>query len=858
MTPRDLLLRLRGLLFRRTVEQELREELDFHLAMQAQKHMRSGASADEARRRARAQFGSVELAKEDARDVRRVRLFEELSQDVRYALRGFRRAPTFAITVVLTIALALGLNTTVFTIFNAYVLRPIAVRDPHALYEFTPVNPAGDGRWISWAQYDELARSGTPFSEVLAQRFLFVRLDGQPLFGELVTGNYFPMLAAAVVVLSHSAWQSRFGGDSSVVGKRIIVHGVSLLVVGVARDGFGGLEELPRDFWVPLTMLGALEAGPDLRGADHPELLRVIGRLAPGMSPDRARAALTAWVRNTSAGPPDASKPAGIVLTSRATATSFGRNALVLLLPIGLSFALVLAIACANVANMMLARGMARQREVGIRLSLGAARARLVRQLLTESVLLALPAAALGFVISSTTLGAGIRLMFATIPSEFGPYLRVLPLAPDGRVFWFILAAAIAAAVLFGLAPALQATRASVVQAARGNFDTERRPRRLRNALIITQVAGAALLLITSGVLLRSSHRLQRIESGVRSRDVLQLDVLETARGRALAQLDVERTVESVAAASSSPLDGSFKVVRIGRAGLEPLAAFYSFVSSNYFSVLDIPLVSGRTFTRDEEGTRGPVAIISETTALRLWPGRDAVGGYITLGTDVLDRRDARADFPRDVRVIGVARDAVSGALVLGRGRPVVYFPTNAAARGVQLLLRVRGEPERARREIDADLDRMTPGAVDGIHRLDEMIAGTLYPFKAAFWVSSAIGAIALLLTLTGVYGVLSYVVTQRAREIGIRLALGASSRAVLGLVLGQSFRLALIGLAAGSVLALGMSRLVASQLEFIDTFDALAFAGGAMIVLATCLGGAFMPSRRAARIDPVTSLRQD
>jgi predicted permease len=878
VTPHDLFLRLRGLLFRRTVERDLREELEFHLEMQARKHMRSGASAGEARQRARAQFGSVDLAKEDARDVRRVRFFEELLQDVRYALRGFRRAPTFTITIVLTIALALGLNTTVFTIFDAYVLRPLAVRDPHALYEFTPVNAAGNGRWISWPQYDELARARTPFSEVLAQRFLFARMEGQPLFGELVTGNYFRMLgvgaelgrillpedagapgAAAVVVLSHAAWQSRFGGDSSIVGKRILVHGVSLQVVGVARAGFGGLEELPRDFWVPVTMLGALEAGPDLRGPAHPELLRVIGHLAPGVSVDRARAALTLWVRNTNTVPPDVRKATTVMLTSRATATSVSRSALVLLVPIALSFALVLAIACANVANMMLARGMARQREIGIRLSLGAARARLVRQLLTESVVLALPAGALGFVISSTTLDVGVRLMFATIPPEFGPYLRVLPLAPDARVFWFILVTAVAAAVFFGLAPALQATRASVVQAARGNFDTEHRPRRLRNALIVTQVTGAALLLITSGVLLRSSHRLQRIESGVRSHDVLQLDVLETARSRVLVQLGVERTVESVAAASSAPLDGSFKVVPVtGGAGRDPVAAFYSFVSSDYFSVLDIPLVSGRRFTRDEERTWSPVAIISQTTARRLWPGRDAVGRYITLGTDLLDRGNARADIPRELRVIGVARDAVSGALIFGPGRPVVYFPTSTAATGVRLLLRVRGEPERALREIDADLDRITPGAVDGIHGLEEMIAGTLYPFKAAFWVSSAIGVIALLLTLTGIYGVLSYVVTQRSREIGIRLALGASSRAVLGLVLGQSFRLAVIGLAAGSVLALGMSRLVASQLEFIDTFDALAYAGGAAIVLAACLGAALVPSRRAAHIDPVASLRQD
>jgi predicted permease len=878
MRARDLLTRLRSVVFRKGQERELDDELQFHLDMQTRKHVGAGLDPTAARQRAHADFGSVDLVKEDARDVRRSRPLEELLQDIRYAIRGTRRTPMFALTVIFTIAVGLGLNTTVFTIFNAYVLRPFDVRDPQALYEFTWLNRAGRGQWLTWDEYTELNRNRSVFSETIGQRFLLARFDGQPAFGELVSGNYFQMLGvgaalgrtllpedaaapatAPVIVLSHAAWTSRFGGDSTIVGKTIIVRGVALQVIGVARAGFGGVDELPRDFWVPLTMITALDPSADLFGDARAPLLTVVGRLASGVTPARARAALTGWSRAVTERAPESRRAQSILFESRATATSFSPELLKVLSPIIVAFALVLVIACANVANMMLARGMARQREIGIRLSLGAARSRLVRQLLTESIMLALPSGGLAFVISSAALTVGVRAMFATVPAEFGPYLKVMPLAPDGRVFAFILLAAVTCAVLFGLTPALQATRASVVQAAKGNFDAEHRPSRLRNALVVAQVCAASLLLICSGILYRSAHRLQSIESGVQTHNLLQVDIVETSRARVLAELRARPTVDAIAVSQNAPLDGSFPSAAVSAATASTsVLAYYNVVSSEYFDVLAIPLINGRMFTRDEEAGRAPVVIVSQSLAARLWPGGRAVGQTIALAEDPSAWRSVPAMLLRQSTVIGVARNAVSGVLAFGSSRPVMYFPATMDDAGSRLIVHVRGDQEQVRRTLEADMDRTVPGSVQSVHKLDELVAGSLYPFRVAYWVSSAVGAIALLLTLTGIYGVLSYVVTQRSREIGIRLALGSSARGVVGLVMRQSVRLALIGLGAGSLLAVGASNVIGAQLEFMDLFDGPAYIASAAIVVCAALAAALVPSRRAARIDPVVMLRQD
>src|SRR5437773_6216152 len=418
-------------------------------------------------------------------------------QDLRFALRGFRRAPAFVATVALTIALGLGLNTSVFTIFDAYVLRPLAIRDPGSLFEVFFQDRRGWGKSLSWRQYQDLR--GLPISsESFAYTNAFARSERGPMLGNVVTGDVFRVLGSApalgrtllpedatlpygepVLVLSYDAWQGKFGGDSGVVGRKVVIHGIPLTVVGVAAQRFTGIGPVPPDFWAPVTLLSRLEGSEDLFGAKQPEVLRAVLRLKLGVDERQARAALATWAANATASLADTLRWTHVDLVSVASAPPLTDETIEVFAPAAVAFALVLLIACANVAHVMLARGLSRQREIGIRLALGAARARLVRQLLTESVLLAIFAAALGYVISRWALDIGVRVMIASVPGEFAPYLHVIPLAPDLRVFGFVLASALASALAFGLVPALQATRPNVVQASRGDFDTRSEERRV-------------------------------------------------------------------------------------------------------------------------------------------------------------------------------------------------------------------------------------------------------------------------------------------------------------------------------------------------------------------------------------------
>jgi putative ABC transport system permease protein len=877
MPVNAILRKLRALVRRRRAERELRDELEFHIDMQVRKHMRAGMGPAEARRRARAEFGSVELAKDDARDVRSFPWLEDVLQDIRISLRGFVRTPVFAITVLLTISLGLGLNTAVFTAFDAYVLRPFAVRDPHGLVDFVWRDHRGFTHALTWPQYQRFRERNPAFSESFAYMNMVARLDGEPVFGQFVTGDYFDRLgvspalgrtflpsdasapgAAAVTVISYSAWRGRFGGDSSVIGRTIVIRGVPLVVVGVAREGFGGLESRARDLWFPITMAAALGL-PDPFDRVNPAPLGVIGRLRDGVSIDGAKAALVAWSRAAITDRPESERATGVSIVSRETAIPLAGETILIFAPIIVAFGLVLVLACANVANMMLARGMARQREIGICLSLGASRGRLIRQLLTESLLLALPAAALGFVISSLTVGAGVRLLFAALPREFVPLVRIVPLATDVRVFAFMIAAAVVSALLFGLAPALQATRASVVQAARGNFDVSLRPSRVRNVLVVAQITICVVLIAAAGIMLRSSARLQQADPGMSTHDVVQFVIEDGHRAEVVAALRAHPLVDLVASNRSTPIDALFPTAAlVAKGGAELSRISFNIVSPEYFGVLGMPIVRGRNFLPNESLDSLPVAIVTVSTARRLWGTAEPLGQLIHLDLGKPGSGPAFLQPFAAARVVGVVRDVVTGVLYDPPTNPLAFFPGRPEAQGARLLVRVRGDAETARRTLDLDIERAVPGSLDQLHKLDDFIAAQAFPMRVAYWVSSAVGAIALLLTLSGIYGVLSYLVAQRTKEIGIRMSLGASALAVVGLVLAQSTRLAFMGLAIGSVLALAMTRVIASELQSILTFDVAAFSVGPALVILASLVAAFLPARRAAKVDPVAALRQD
>lgn len=724
-----------------------------------------------------------------------LRWLEQLAQDVRFALRSFRRSPAFVVTVVATITLALGLNTTAFTIFNAYVLRPMQVRDPYSLYQVRYYDQRGRWHLNTWDEYQQL-RELRPGAESFAYHHLFSRVDGLPMFGALTTGETFqvpsapvelgrallpedatPPNGSPVMVLAYDARRSRFGADSGVIGRQVLVRGQRLTVVGVLSKRFQGISAVPPDFWAPITLVDLLE-GPGLLGANQSELLRVVVRLEPKETETRAEAQLGTWATRATAARPD---------SLRATS-----------------------------------------------------------------------AAVLGFVLSRWMVDVGVRVMFASVPGNLSPYLRVIPLAPDVRVFGFGLVVTLVAALLFGLIPALQATRPSIVQASRGDFDTAFRPGRMRATLLIAQISVCALLLITTGVLLRGARSAGHAETGISTDNVVHVLLDERTRDMARRLLESHPLVADIAGSSASPLDGYFPTLAArADASQRDEQVAYNFVSDRYFAVLGIRIGRGRAFTEAESRAGEQVAVVSESFARRVLPGVDPIGHVVRVTSDVPSGGDL--DHVRTARVIGVASNAVSGWIGTGLERPVIYYPKPLTAGGMRMLARVRGNEEQARLRIDQDVQSsLATSPLDEIHTLNDFLSAQIYPFRAFSWVSSALGSIALLLTLAGIYGVLSYLVTQRTREIGIRMALGATTQSVVTMVLKQSLVLAGIGIAMGTALALAASRLFESVLVIVDTFDIVGYASGAGVVLAAALLASFAPARRAASVDPLAALREE
>jgi predicted permease len=868
MKWKDFTLRLRALADRRQIEEDLEDELSSHIELQTRKNLLNGMEAAEARRQALIQFGGVQRVTEECRDARGVNWITTPFSDALYALRGFRRSPLFVITAVATIALGLGIDTALFTIFNAYYFAPVKVRDPYSLYAIGRTG-AGRGTWsdraggagYSWADCQEFLTQNPAFSEAFGYRGADVRMSGRRAFGLLVTGDYFRVLGGKpalgrtllagdassrrgepVLVLSFSAWQNRLGADPNIVGKSILLHGYPFQVVGVAQSGFRGLGARPVDFWAPLTTEAGFDRGQDVFGP-----LSIVARLRPEYAVSQAQASVTLWARRLASDGPDAGKAVQGLVTSVARFKPWNSSNTLTFAPILVAFSLVLLLGCANVAGMMLARAMSRQREIGIRLSLGASRTRLICQMLAESTMLAFPAAAVGFALSQAMIWLCIRVLFATLPPGIADFASRLPaLSPDIRVFTYNLAVALVAVLLCGLVPAVQATRTNLVQAAQGEFSGAFRTSRLRNALVAGQVAVCVLLLITTGILLRGVKQAEHLDGALSARDTIEISVQEKFRIRALDRLSQEPSVEILAAAAASPVGRKpFVSAAAGDGGPSVQLAANS-VSPEYFTVFDLPVVTGRNFTEEEARSGAPVVIVSQTTARRLWPNQNAVGQSLRV---VLNRTSAaRIQGSPSVRVIGVSRDDISRWIFSGEERTLIYFPSSARAEGNSFFVAVRGDVETARRKLDSDLAAIDPNAADEIHRFQvrDFVAEEAFSFRLAYWGAAVIGGLALLLTLTGIYGVVAFAVSQRTKEIGIRMALGATTAAVTSLILKQSMRLASLGTLVGTVLALGMSKALASMILMIDTFDGLTYIAAILFVLFASAAAGYLPSRRA------------
>ncbi|MDR3701486.1 MAG: ABC transporter permease [Candidatus Sulfopaludibacter sp.] len=845
--------KLRTLWRQNRFEADLAEEIRIHREMSGQ-----------------AAFGGTALFLEQSREVWGIAWLESWKQDIRYALRSFRRSPGFALGVIGAIGLGIGLNTTMFTVFNAYALRPFAVHDPYGLYELSWYGKTGNGHWFTWDQFRDLRTYKAAFSDVMATGNFGAQVNGRTLLGQTVSGNYFSMLGVgiaqgrplleedngAVAVVSYQAWRNTFGADPALVGRKIYIRGTPFEVVGIASPAFSGMEGLPTGFWLPLRMSSLVTDREDLFGPRHPESLHIVGRLQPGVSPEAAKSALLAWAR---AFAPDA---IGVTLVSRATSVPLNRDAILTFLPIFAAFALVLMIACANVSNMMLARALARQREIAIRISLGAGRARLVRQLLTESVLLALPAAAAGFLISEITIEGARRLLFATVPDAFRRVLALEDLSPDWRVFAFILAASVVTAVLFGLVPAIQTTRSRLVEANRGDFSSDYRPARLRNFLVVAQVAVCALLLICTAIVLRSQARVTAQTTGLDIHAVWDVRAISRYQAQVATRLAAEPGVEAIAAAWRAPLYGSSRgIAVIPNNRSDSVVVSYNLVSSGYFSVFRIPVLRGRAFSDAESEAEAPVVIVSESAARLLWPNEDAIGQSLGVPAPATTPDRIFARFPRfaSARVVGLVGDTLSGLLEHSDFKSCIYFPTHAGIPGNDsILVRMSGPQGATRRRIETAMDQIAPGLADFINPMDDVLALQIYPFRVTGWVAGFLAGVALLMTVSGIYGVMSYLVSQRRKEIGIRVALGASAWQVVRMVVRQSAWLATIGAALGAGLALAISPVFAHQLEAIQPYDWAPYVATALVVLIAAIAASYAPARRAVTIDPVRTLRCD
>jgi predicted permease len=929
MNLRDLKLRARALFSPRREERDLDEELAFHIERETQKHIANGLSPAEARMRARTRFGSVAVTADECRDARGTAFIDSLKRDVSYAWRSFRRAPLVALTIVTTVGLGLGLVAVVFTILNAFVFLPDEVRNPHELFAVQrqgakPSESEGPGDFTR-EQYEALVRETGVFSDAFAIGPEIDRwIDGRRMEGALVTGNFFHVLGATAlrgrtiapaddeaarqtIVLSHRAWTRHFASDPGVLTRPVLVNGVPFQVIGVMPERFRGLTVVAPDFWAPLSLLGQFRR---IDEGGRTEFLQVIGRLTPGLSRGQAISALQAWDarqhpvevtsdrpasdqltsdrhpsdRSTSDRPtsdrsiPDrsttnrtAASVARFVLEPKPGTVPLSAETMVMFMPLFFAFGLILLIGCANVANLLLARAVVRQREIGIRLAIGASRRRIIWQLLTESLLLALVSAALGFAISRLALQAVVYAIATTWPPDIGDIRLAVPPA-DWRVAVFLLAGAMLSTLVFALVPALQATRFELVRAMRGEVIRDARPGRARNALLTIQVTASVLLLICSAVFLRSAMAAADVDPGIRTSDIVTMEIVnEQMRDAALDIVRREPSVAAIAASWPGGLGGRTAVAEsvTGTAGKSTVT--YQFVTPEYFGVLGIDLVRGRGFTQTERSSSAAVAIISESVARQLWPDRDPLGQPLRLDPDANATHTSRGPREKDdpvllsrtAVVIGIARDVagfkLGGTRLAAAG---VYVPIGAETAKTSLQLRVHGDADRARRVLAERLDALAPN-IANVSTLRTLATMEAFLLGIPFWLTLVLGALALVLTLSGLFSVLSYLVEQRTREIGVRMTLGATRSSISMLVLSQSARPIVIGLFLGGTLtaSLGLALLATPAAEQIGAsirlFDPVAYVISVTTIVIACVFAALLPARRAGGIDPVAALRQ-
>jgi putative ABC transport system permease protein len=813
---------------------------------------------------------------------------ETLWQDIRFGFRILFKSPAFTLVAALSLALGIGANTAVFSIINASLLKPLPVEEPERLLSLFTTDAKNPGNLeTSHLNYIDYRDQNQVFSGLLAYTFAQVSLTrgetSEPVFGLVVSGNYFDVLgvkaamgrtfmphedktpgAHPVVALSHRLWQRRFGGDPNLVGKTISLNRHDFTVVGIIPEGFTGTDLGPGpDLWVPMMMHEQAQPGFDWYNERRGLFLFLIGRLKPGVSASQAQASLKVFADQLAQSYPKDNNGRGArvvpLLQARIDPDGSGQ----LLLASGVMMvvvALVLLIACANIANLLLARASARRKEIAVRLALGAGRARLIRQLLTESLVLSLVGGVIGFLVAFWAKD----LLRSFDPVGGGP--NAPPIATlNFRVLGFTLLVSLLSGVIFGLAPALQASKPDLVLTLKG--ETSALARRafgfnLRKALVVIQVALSLVSLISAGLFVRSLRNAQAVNPGFITDNILLAgfnlgrEGMDRSQGANFQRQLVERASslpgsQSVTIASSRPFGGGiWRSVFLEGQAPDERGVFVQLnnVGLRFFETLGIPLITGRDFTERDAENAPHVVVVNETMARRFWPNQSAVGKRFKFFGE---------EFYREV--VGVARDTKYNDLTEAN-TPFIYVPLlqNYADAGT-LHVRAAGDAAQITAAVRGVVKELAPNLLLlDVQTLSNRIDQSLNGQRSQTRLLAFFGLLALLLSSIGIYGVMAYSVAQRTREIGIRMALGARSQNVLSLIIKQGMALVVSGVALGLIAAFVVTRLIGSLLFGVTAADPMTFAVTSLLLVGVAALAGYLPARRATKVDPLIALRQD